>query len=348
MANVNCTACEELRQKASDFALNGVTDDVCTSLKNNTGFNPSNGNDDCTDLDNANDCLIGNMVDEIEAYDNCSWKDYVKLFAGNVHQIFKALICAICGIWTNIKNLWAKVNKHECEINALFKGISFKFGENYQEGESYIVAGKGVTWQFRSGSDDNTADIAIVYVGGAYTSIYGSVDFCTEDFTEEYAVTNFDNGSVERTSKTRKGNPMWDDLNRETDSFAINGGELIYELRINKAQYPQIKSITAGHGQETGGGSYHVRSSVYTAGDWAPGQHGSVMESTGEPAHEGNDSGHQVPEGWIYVQMRLTSKFSWNASVRDRKDAAGKNLVSAAYSPRSTCGMRLNRDDLEC
>lgn len=110
MADINCSACSSLNEHASEFVVNGVTDAVCTSLKNNTGFNASAGVDDCEDLDLANDCLIGNMADEIEAYDVCDWKEYMKKFVPNVWNVLKAIICAICGLWTNITNLWTKVN----------------------------------------------------------------------------------------------------------------------------------------------------------------------------------------------------------------------------------------------
>lgn len=110
MSELNCSACSELSEHASEFVLNGVTDTVCTSLKNNTGFNASAGVDDCEDLDLANDCLIGNMAEEIDAYDVCDWKDYMRKFVPNVWNVFKAIICAICGLWTNVTNLWTKVN----------------------------------------------------------------------------------------------------------------------------------------------------------------------------------------------------------------------------------------------
>ena len=50
MANVNCEACEEIRQVDPNLIVNGFGDTECASLKNNTGLSPSSGNDDCTDL----------------------------------------------------------------------------------------------------------------------------------------------------------------------------------------------------------------------------------------------------------------------------------------------------------
>lgn len=119
MSDYNCEACAELKAEAAEFVLNGVTEDVCTSLKNDTGFSTTNGNDDCTDLNNANDCLIGRMDDELEAYDTCQWKEYMHKFVPNLYEVLKAMICAVCGLWTNVHNLWTNVNNLWSRINAL-------------------------------------------------------------------------------------------------------------------------------------------------------------------------------------------------------------------------------------
>lgn len=134
MAELNCSACNTLSEQASDFVVNGVTDTGCTNLKNNTGF--SGSSTDETELDLANDCLIGNMADEIPAYDVCDWKDYMLKLVPNLWNMLKALICTIGGIWTNITNLWTKV---DC-ISENFSTISTprmwveKSAINYQSG----------------------------------------------------------------------------------------------------------------------------------------------------------------------------------------------------------------------
>lgn len=108
-----CSACEDLRNDAPNFVLNGVTEEVCTSLKNNTGFNPNLSplNDNCTDLDNANECLVGNMADQIEAYDVCEWKDYMEKFVPNVYTVLDAMICSDCGTWENINAISDKLQE---------------------------------------------------------------------------------------------------------------------------------------------------------------------------------------------------------------------------------------------
>lgn len=102
MANYSCSACEDLRETSTNFVVNGLTDTECTSLQNNTGINPSSGNDDCTDLNNINDCLIGNMAEEVETYDVCDWKTFMRKFIPNLWTVLKGIICAICGLWTKV------------------------------------------------------------------------------------------------------------------------------------------------------------------------------------------------------------------------------------------------------
>lgn len=47
----------KVKDSSAEFIQNGVTDSICTSLGNDTGLNPENGNNTCTDMENANDCL---------------------------------------------------------------------------------------------------------------------------------------------------------------------------------------------------------------------------------------------------------------------------------------------------
>lgn len=108
MANLNCSACEELRQTDPNLIVNGFGETECTSLQNDTGLNPSSGNDDCTDLNNMNDCLVGNMADEVDAYEVCDWKTFMKKFIPNLWTALKGIICAICGLWTSVHTIEAR------------------------------------------------------------------------------------------------------------------------------------------------------------------------------------------------------------------------------------------------
>lgn len=105
MAINNCEACSDLREDAPGLFVNGLTSSMVTSLKNNTGLVPSSGNDDCEDLNNMADCLVGNMATEVDAYEVCDWKDFMKNFIPNAWTTIKGIIPAVCGLWTKVEDL---------------------------------------------------------------------------------------------------------------------------------------------------------------------------------------------------------------------------------------------------
>ena len=100
-----CDACEAIRETSSTFTVNGLTENMCTSLKNNTGLSTSDNHNDCKDLNNLNDCLIGNMEKEVSAYAICDWKSFMKNFIPNLWTMLKAMICAICGLWDKVESM---------------------------------------------------------------------------------------------------------------------------------------------------------------------------------------------------------------------------------------------------
>lgn len=104
MADKYCSACVQLQDESADFYENGVTESVCESLGNNTGFNPDSDNNDCDDLKLANDCLILSQVEELPAYDVCKWQEFMEQYLPNQYNMNEAMICAICGLWKEVKN----------------------------------------------------------------------------------------------------------------------------------------------------------------------------------------------------------------------------------------------------
>lgn len=104
MSVINCDSCANLREYAPSFVQNGTTDVIAASLKNNTGLNPALTvtHDNCDDLNDANDCLIGRMADEVEAYDVCDWKEFMGKFLPNQYELMKAIIANDCGMWSHI------------------------------------------------------------------------------------------------------------------------------------------------------------------------------------------------------------------------------------------------------
>lgn len=345
-ATKNCDACSDLQENSPEFVLNGVTDNVYNSIINDTGFNPSSGHNDCTDLNNANDCLIGNMEDEVDSYDVCDWKLFMPDFIHNLWTTLKATIASICGLWT-------KVNRHDCEINAMFNGKEFNVGEN-TDGVAYAVAGKGVSFILPSAESANTTDLHLDYIAGGLMRGGGSFQFKTENWDEERTVDgrtvkvqvgNFDLDATTAGSTgyhkayNRYGNSIW--ANAWTDSTRPVGGELICEFRIKNSAYPYIKRFFPGFGQNSNNGCFMVRALVFNSGGWAYGQHGSCYGSSGsghaagEPTHPGYSYGHQVEPGWTYIQLRMSNNFEANND--------GKQL-----SPTYFMGIRMSQDNIEC
>ena len=311
----NCSACSELQEKSADFVQNGVTKSVCNALKNNKGFNTSSGNDDCTDLNNANDCLIGNMEDEVDAYEVCDWKEFTKNFIHNLWTVLGAIICAICGLWT-------KVEKHDCEIENLYEGAELEIGEESSDG-SYVRPGGGVTYLYdRQSSAGRTSDVRLIYIAGGLARVQGSFKFFEDDFRD-------------KDGTQRSGNHNWG-----VTGSCVGGGELICEIRVKKSQF-NVKNIYAGLGQETGGGGYHVNATVFSAGSYAYGQHGGCNTETGV-APEGHSAGHLVPDGYIYVQLRMS--YIWELNASGASDPAN----ATTYSPRAWMGIRFNRSGVKC
>lgn len=335
MATVDCNACGNLRENAPDFVQNGVTDTICTSLKNNTGLNPNLTvlHNNCEDLDDANDCLVGMMDEQVEAYDVCDWKEFMHKFIPNLHAVIKAEICSMCGEW-------AKIERHECEIKNLYSGYNFEIGESPTD-NSYIVAGKGVSFLTRSAGDDFTSDIALTYIGGALVRMSGGIEFFTTSFVDKEACINFDQGSSQQTSSSRSGNSYWGN----TDYNTVDGNELIYEIRVKKSAFPFIASVFNGFGETINAGGMLVATAIFNGDDddncYAYGQHGACYTDRARggaaPSGTNHDTGHLVPAGWYYFQLRASYIIDLMGGEDSRK-----------VTPYAFLGMRFNRNKIEC
>ena len=326
MAEINCSACSELRENSSDFVVNGTSETVCTSLKNDTGFNPSSGHTNCEDLDDANDCLIGLMAQEIDEYEVCDWKDFMKHFIDNIWNFLKAMVCSMCGLWTNI-------HRHDCEIKSLYNGASFAFGENTQGKSSKLVPGKGVDFSLRSSSDEHASDVTIVYVAGGLCYLTGSL----RTFTQNY---------VDGNGASKSGNSYW---NFSSSSYDLpKGGELLYEIRIKRSEYPQIKRFFSGNAFASGAYNefYQARIIYFDEGQYAYGQHGWCNVETGAASEDGYSNGHKVADGWCYVQVRMAHVTKLH--VGNVTDGSGTTKSGSNFTPIGYFGIRINRGSIDC
>lgn len=229
MARTNCDACNDLEVNAPEFTLNGVTDKVCTSLKNNTGLDASNGNDNCADLEDANDCLIGNMADEVEAYDVCDWKDYIRKFVPNVYNVLKAMICSMCGLWTNVTKLW-------CYVNNIVNPKTYQL-HAYQDDDPAKPAINGFKIvdgvRMRAASDTKATPITFNVSGSGIAYFTGTLYFYGNmpvSYTNGKTVAwrSFFDGGTDITT-------YGDYTSKDGDT--PNGGLLICQFEINPCDY---------------------------------------------------------------------------------------------------------------
>lgn len=329
MAKLNCSACEELRQTDPNLIVNGLGDTEVASLKNDTGLVASSGNNDCTDLNNLNDCLVGGMETEVNAYDVCDWKAFMKRYIPNTWTVGKALISAICGIWANIHSLWTLSNRIDCLVDSLYNGKEIKVGED-PTSNSYVVAGKGVSF-YETGQTDLSGDVTMQSFGGMGLWS-GSVIIHHSDFTDSKACANLDldSGTPNRVTSARKGWSGWGEKGKPP-----GGSALLYEVRIKASAFPYVGALSAGRGINANGGAFHCMYNIFRGGQYAHGLYGLCHPTSGTPADANSSAGHLVPNGWIYFQCRMTYL---DTALQDGHQ----------YSPKGWFGIKLNRDEITC
>lgn len=329
----NCSACEDLRQTSADFTVNGLSEEMCASLGNNTGLSTRDNHDTCEDLNNLNDCLVGNMTKEVAAYPICDWKKFMKNFIPNLWTTLKAIICAFCGIWEYLEWLY-------CLIKYLFEGQSFSIGEIPETGkQTYVKPGKGVDFGIRRGSEEHTSDVTFTFVSGGVSRLYGSLRLFIESFKDV-------------SGNTKSGNSVW---NFEANNYSLpSGGELLYEIRMKKSEYP-VLSVRDGDLWYTGGLNMFVQGhvTVFNEGEYAYGQHGwckddgtAYTSADGSPYDNTYDSGHLVPDGFRYIQVRLNYVGRYYVgTVKDgaKADKSGSNMTLGGY-----LGVRMDKGKIDC
>ena len=319
MSQQSCSACNDLREYAPEFVLNGATDNVGEHLKNDDGLSAADGHTDCEDLLDVNDCLIGNLIDELDAYDVCDWKEFMAAALGNMYETLKSIIYSECGQW--------------CSINGLYNGTTFHFSEA-TTGDAYAVAGKGVSFLIPHQGQQNTTDINLTHIAGGLLRGSGSYHFYSSSFTDAGACMNFDNGDTAVSSQSRSGNTLWGTFTNTLPATIPSGGELICEFRLKKSAFPQVRSIHDGFGTAQNNGQYTVRAVTFNEGSYAYGQHGGCNTSTGAPSTSGMNRGHLVPAGWLYIQLRLSQATDFSANEQ--------------FSPLFFMGIRMNADEMSC
>lgn len=339
----NCQACEDLTEYAPEFVANGVTTTVCNSLKNNTGFNPalSKLHEDCEDLTDANDCLVGNMVDEIERFDVCDWKAYARLLVSNLYNVLGAIICSMCGVWDNIKTIKTRITNILQALNELSTRVT-KVEEGSCAGE-FALKGKSLTltedmFHFGSGiSFDGAASVAsdvdLRLMAGTYR-VQGSIRVKLDGNMSNYwgslgFKTRAENGYlVPRATINSNGSPA----GHATSFFATNPGNwIVCYIIFPKTLCPWATWFGRGVGNFQDGGVGQLTAA------WANGD-GSSNTLSGQ---WGTDSPSiTVPEGYWGLKVGLANVVSWDNTTEDNDYCNCTFNIIGQY--------RSNPDKIEC
>ena len=183
MSTIECTVCEDLMEISPEFVTEGITDTVCTSLKNDTGLNPGlkKRHTDCDDLEIMNDCLIGRPKDELEKYEVCEWKLFMKKFIWNLHEMLGGMICAICGLWIKVHDLEDRVDdlcgllnqmmSKNMDVYGTLPGTGFDGATERKGGEINTISGSPALVQGTQGTWDG---IGFYYKKSQYTDCEGN------------------------------------------------------------------------------------------------------------------------------------------------------------------------------
>lgn len=168
-----CDACYELNDGAYEFVENGVTPEIDSRLRNDQGFSDDPEIDtDCEALNLANDCLIGGMEDELENYDVCDIKTWLKKMIANLHSVMAAVVSAVCGIWTkiwNIYNLIDGIGSRIDDLESQIEGLSINAKAFVNHVRDYGTGGSSYFGDF----DDGDNQYQNWYMDANHTS-YGS------------------------------------------------------------------------------------------------------------------------------------------------------------------------------
>lgn len=296
MATIDCSACSDLQDLSPSFVANGVTTSICTSLKNDTGLNPNLAvlHTDCEDLDTVNDCLVGRMAEDIEKYDVCDWKKYMRNFVPNVWQTIKAGICSLCGIWENIHTIWCWLE------NLTRQGKSYTI-HAYEDDDPTKSAlngfriADGIT--VRTGS--NTASMRI-HVMGHHIRFQGSLKF------EGNMPSSYTNGDTVPWSYLEHGCANL--TNQAGENWGKDGicetHPFIYEYQLKSCEYGF--SDIWGKRMDllpSGAGDFCMHTFIYRSGDLVPPDYSDT--EVGDAYYPGYYTYNPDDDDMMLIQVRL-------------------------------------------
>lgn len=319
---VDCTACSDLQENNANVIVNGIGTKECTNLKNNEGM--SGKGNDCDELEDLNDCLVGNMDAELEAYDICDWKEFMHKFIPNVFTVLKGIICAICGIWTNIDKIW-------CWLDNITKQKTITLSAYDDDGNPIngFRHAHGVD-QATSGIDPVPLRISLL---GNVARITGTLDFTVDGGTMPNSYWNGTSGASARHWKdfSASDSNITTTYGRESDDGVCpSGGLFVYEYQVKKCDFEFKKLFNTWLFANAADMQFQVM--VYEKGDKYPYDCGWDANGNGQTYNPSDDD-------MVLIQVRLVNVRTWGIVKSHSKG----NVTVAGIT-----GALLCPNDFEC
>lgn len=177
---IYCEACADLRQQDPNFIANGFSEDNELHMRLDEGL--TGDNDDCTDLNNMNDCLIGLMDDEATIGEICDWPSFIHKFVPNLWTVFKAIISSVCGLWTAVHSFWLRKDGKYIYLDAW-------------DGEHGRVIDSDTTYTLSGGGDTVTLNGS----DGSRSSVTVGISDIMADIEQLYCIVGYMNAGAEFT-----------------------------------------------------------------------------------------------------------------------------------------------------
>lgn len=217
-----CNTCDELKDTASEFYTNGVTDNVCESLKDGNGLGGDSSN--CSDLHKANDCLMKTPFDTLDAFSNCDWKEWAEYYSANNYNMLEAIICWLCG-------LDALVFTNNLTINT-------KYTIQQATPELSVEIDRKGNWTYRYSDWNSTAYKEENRV--ARGVITGSLDYCMKRGEDNSAIYKINSVTVKKYTYTTTGASYGGSYPTITLRVPDKDGTVVYQRQTSETFEDEI------------------------------------------------------------------------------------------------------------
>lgn len=343
----NCQACIDINDKYPTLADKGITDTLCTNLKNDEGLKASDGKNDCDDLNLMNDCLIGNLEEEIKIADACEWRVILTNTVKNLYHMIKAVICAICGLWTNVHNLWAEINRIWSAINALTARVD-AMESTVADLRTRVNNLTTVVNNFADDitnlkKDDATHDCYIDFLLNGESLAVTDVTMGTGVTQQGTAITLRVKGSTYRFVgglRFDRTNAHWGGLGLKNNGEAVSGNVLntddnnwtVCLIDLKKSDYPWLTTLYSTTGTFVNQGIAQLYVQVFNGDSDDP-------QSNSYPSQWGTGTRVRVDAGHLVVRVSMIGVTTWGGALDDHYANVTASAVGMAV---------VNQDHIEC